>query len=142
MMLHRHVRHVVAHPETRRFGKFAIVGILNTSIDFLVFFVLVHFAAVPYLWANFFSYCVATINSYYLNRRWTFRSSVGNWQREFGQYFLVITIGFLLNEGLLYILVDHAGLPTVLSKIGVIGVVMIWNYGANRFWTFRNVVKN
>lgn len=125
------------HPETRRFGKFAIVGMINTAIDMAVYILLHSVLGMHYLLANIFAFLAAAINSYNLNRRWTFRSTAADWRREMTQYLAVIGLGFCLNEGLLYILVDRFSLHSIVAKVLVIGVVLVWNFGANRWWTFR-----
>ncbi len=123
--------------EVRTFVKFSMVGVVNTAIDMGVFIVLQHFLRVPYLIANVFAFMAAAINSYALNRRWTFRSQAPDWHREMLQYLIVIGIGFLMNEGLLYVLVAHGHLPAIVAKVLVTGVVVIWSFLANRLWTFR-----
>lgn len=134
------IRALIRHQEVRRFSRFALVGLLNTAIDFTIFFSLLHLTNLSYLGANMISFLAAAINSYTLNRRWTFRSGARDIHREGAQYVTVIGVGFLLNEGLLYLLVDHGDLPTWAGKVVVTGVVLIWNFLANRFWTFRHHV--
>ncbi len=122
--------------EVRQFVKFGLVGVVNTVIDMGVFVVLQRFLHVPYLIANIFAFATAATNSYVLNRRWTFRSTAPDWHREMVQFFTVTIVGFLCNEGLLYLLVAHAHLPPVVAKILAV-VTVVWNFLANRLWTFR-----
>ena len=64
-------------PGTRRpvFGhmvKFALVGVVNTAVDVGLFWVLQAVLGVPYLIANVISYSAGTLNSFVLNKVWTF----------------------------------------------------------------------
>lgn len=51
---------------------FALVGVLNTAIDYGVFALLVVFAQVPILAANVVGFCVGAANSFILNGLITF----------------------------------------------------------------------
>ena len=61
-------------------AKFGVVGVSNTVIDFTLFQLVSTLLNVPLgmsFLVKFFSGSVAMINSFYCNRRWTFRSHVG-----------------------------------------------------------------
>lgn len=134
------LKKITSHHEVRRFTKFVVVGVSNTVIDFSIFALLLHVAHWQYLWANLVGFTIAGANSYFFNRRWTFRSTAGDVHREAAQYLAVIGSGFLLNEGGLYLLVAHAHLGALFAKVVVTGVVLVWNFALNRFWTFRQAV--
>jgi putative flippase GtrA len=139
-MLKSALTSVTKHPETRRFVKFGLVGVVNTTLDMGVYILLSTGFHVHYVVANIFAFMVAGINSYYLNRRWTFRSTADNWRREMVKYLIVIGTGFLINEALLYILVEHGSLGKIMAKLVVVAVVLVWNFGVNRLWTFRRAL--
>ena len=72
----------------RRFGqitKFAVVGIINTTIDFSIFLFLLYQLELSLLAANTIAYSVAVVNSFLLNRYWTFSqtSKHGDPRRQF-----------------------------------------------------------
>ena len=65
---------------------------------------------------------------------------------QFVQFALVSLIGLALNNAIVLLLEDLLGTligqPNwgyVPAKVIATGVVVFWNYLANRFWTFRNV---
>ena len=140
--------------ELNRFIRFGIVGLIGSLIDFgfLNLFTLVF--KLPYVLSSVFSFSLAVINNYILNRFWTFPNSrkdpVLNQLVQFG---LVSLVGLLIRTPLLAWLekvliplaekwVPNFLTPTIIGhNVGLaigIGVVMLWNYFANRFWTFRN----
>ncbi len=120
----------------RQFIKFAMVGVVNTIIDYGVYALLVLGFETHYLVANIFSFFAAASNSYFLNRRWTFRSNDPRWRRQAVKYFSVLTIGFALNELFLYLFVEHGDVGKLQGKAIAIVIVLFWNFGANKFWTF------
>src|SRR4051794_35256534 len=58
-----------------QFAKFASGGVLNTGIDFAVFFALHRGLAIVYGWAQLVAYLSGVLNSYLLNRFWTFKKA-------------------------------------------------------------------
>lgn len=135
------MKEVLQHHEVRRAIRFGIIGVLNTAIDFAIFAVLHGIFHVGYLEANVVAFFTASINSYFFNRRWTFRSTAVDIHRELLQYVAVLAIGFFLNEGALYILVSRFGILPIFGKVGATVLSLSWNFMANRFWTFKSVVQ-
>lgn len=141
--------------ELRRFVRFGIVGIIGSVIDFgfLNLFTIVF--KVPYVLSSVFSFSLAVINNFLLNRFWTFAASKKDpLLGQLVQFGIVSVIGLLIRTPLLAwlekVLVPLAGkltpnllTPTIVGhNVGLaigIGVVMLWNYFANRFWTFKNI---
>ena len=78
---------------------------------------------------------VATLNSYALNRRWTFHSS-GRRAREVVRFYVVSTGGLAVNLGLLYVAVDDATVPKLVAQLLVIPLVSVVTFAWNRRWTF------
>lgn len=128
---------IADRPTIRQFVKFGLVGALNTGVDFTVFTICVYGFRMHYLVANVAAFGVAAVNSYVLNRRWTFRNDDPRWHVQMVKFFVVLTIGFGLNELLLYFLVSRFAWSKIVAKLAVILVVLFWNYLVNRFWTFR-----
>lgn len=52
--------------------KFALVGVVNTLIDFAVYALLTTIG-VNYILAQWISYSAGILNSYVMNRKWTFK---------------------------------------------------------------------
>lgn len=140
--------------ELKRFVRFGIVGIIGSVIDFgfLNLFTIVF--KMPYVLSSVFSFSLAVINNFLLNRFWTFAASKKDpLLGQLVQFGIVSVIGLLIRTPLLAwlekVLVPLAGkltpnllTPTIVGhNVGLaigIGVVMLWNYFANRFWTFKN----
>lgn len=57
-----------------RFVRFCITGGLNTLVDFIVFFLLTGSLKWPVIPSQVISYSAGILNSYCINRRWTFQT--------------------------------------------------------------------
>jgi putative flippase GtrA len=138
-----------ANPEVRRFIKFATVGLIGAVVDFGVLNVLVFLFGVPKEYANLISVSCAIISNFTWNRLWTFPESQEHAvHTQFGQFALVNLVGlginqavFLLTDHYIFepLLFPHKTIPLNLAKACAIGVVLFWNFGANRVWTYRHI---
>src|SRR5436305_7634736 len=128
-------RHLSA-PVVVQFVKFGIVGVSNTLLTFVVYTLLLKVFGVWYLAASAIGFAVGTINSFLLNRRWTFRGHVGDALTPL-RWTVVQCGGLGVNEGLLYVFVHDARVDKLLSQAFATAVVTITTFLANRAWTFR-----
>jgi putative flippase GtrA len=132
--------------ELSRFVKFAIVGAIGAIIDFSLLNLMKGVFGWDLLWANTFSVSAAVLSNFIWNRLWTFPESRNRKKRkQLPQFVLVNLVGLLINNvivvGLDSVLVPHIGEPWSynLAKAVAIGVVLFWNFGANRLWTYRGL---
>jgi len=91
--------------------KFVLVGILNTLIDLgalnLLIFISGISAGLGYSAFKGISFILAVLNSYFLNKFWTFKSrGAGGKKKEFTQFFMVSAIGFGINVGVASLVVN------------------------------------
>lgn len=125
-----------APPVLVQFVKFGIVGVANTLLTFAVYTLLLKVFGVWYLAASAIGFVVGTINSFLLNRRWTFRDHVGDAYTPV-RWTVVQCCGLGVNEGLLYVFVHQAQLDKLLAQAFATAVVTVSTFFANRAWTFR-----
>ena len=126
----------VGAPLLIQFVKFGIVGVSNTLLTFVVYTLLLKVFGVWYLAASAIGFAVGTINSFLLNRRWTFRGHVGDALTPL-RWTVVQCCGLGVNEGLLYVFVHDARVDKLLSQAFATAVVTVTTFLANRAWTFR-----
>ncbi len=119
-----------------QFVKFGIVGVSNTLLTLVVYTVLLKVFGVWYLAASAIGFAAGATNGFLLNRRWTFREHVGDSLTPV-RWAIVQTCGLGVNEGLLYLFVDHAHLNKLLAQVCATAVVTVSTFFANRAWTFR-----
>ncbi len=123
----------------KQFIRFGIVGVINTSLDFVIYAFLTRlflFFDEHYLIANLISFSIATVNSYIFNKYWTFKDNSKQHKIQYTKFYLVSLCGLILTQTILYILVE-LGLYDLLAKAIAVGVVLFWNFFVNKFWTFK-----
>jgi len=147
---------VLKNPAERtRFLKFAAVGAIGALIDFGIMNLLVAMFRAPFIIAGTVSFVCAVISNFTWNRFWTYPESrskplIG----QLGQFSLVNAAGLLIRLPILRFgepAFDQilANLP-VTSKIHqflshnitlaiAVGVVMLWNFFVNRYWTYSDI---
>lgn len=132
--------------EFNRFLKFALVGALGAIIDFSLLNLMRGYFGWDLIWANTFSVSVAIVSNFFWNRLWTFpESRTRKKRKQLPQFAGVNMVGLLLNNlivvGLDALLVSHVGEPFSynIAKAVAIGIVLFWNFGANRLWTYRGL---
>lgn len=155
------LKHLIEVFDLRKFIKFGLIGVLNTLVDFAVFFVAnkligdgpsvaafgVVLALGPYI-SNTISYLVANVHSFIWNKFWTFEKKDKLTRREVGRY-IVTSCGFLIISSIgLSIFMSVLNLPAfaglipddlipLAAKIPNTCVTMLYNYLMNRFWVFK-----
>jgi putative flippase GtrA len=149
---------ILTNPRERsRFLKFAVVGTIGAVIDFGLFNLLVSFTIIPPLAAQAISFTAAVSSNFLWNRFWTYPDSRSKpVVRQLQQFFLINIVGLAIRTPLFgwleRLLVDLStskhisyGIltPTVIghniSLAFAVGVVLLWNFFANRFWTYNDV---
>lgn len=123
-------------PVAVQFVKFGIVGVSNTVLAFAVYTFLLKVVGVWYLAASAIGFIVGATNGFLLNRRWTFAEHVGDSLTPV-RWGVVQGCGLALNEGLLYLFVDGAGVDKLLAQAFATIIVTVTTFFANRAWTFR-----
>lgn len=136
-------------PPIFQFGKFILVGGFNFLIDmgvlnFLIFFTGIAVGFEQTMFKSF-SFLVATTNSYLWNKFWTFeKKEHGDVGKEFAKFLVVSFIGFLINVGIDYILVNNisplAGMSQPVwaqfSAMMASVVALFWNFVGYKFVVF------
>ena len=128
---------LLARRGVRQFVKFALVGLSSTAIDWSIFYLLNSFFGLYYLIAKILSFSVAVINSYTWNRCWTFRSQNPYRTKEFSQFLTVALVGLSLNTFIMYLVVTVFGGRKIIGLILATGIVVFWDFLANKFYTFK-----
>ena len=139
---------------SRKFIRFSLVGVINTAVDWLVFFLLVSnyplFSSAEVL-AKSASFAVAVIVSFVLNSLWTFRDEVSRGRElgsgffdsaRLGRFFATSLVGLGVNT-LFFSLALQAlsSLPDfqsrILSLAAATAASLVWNFVVNLKWTFK-----
>ena len=130
-----------------RFVKFAVIGVGNTAISFVVFNLAARGLHIPLVWANVIAWLAGFVNSFIWNRAWTFADRSAG---PAGRLLLRFGVANLLALGGSTLVV--AALPAVnggsagagasavtLNAIEAvaIGAALCVNYVVSSRWVFR-----
>lgn len=128
--------------------KYGVIGVSNTLITLVVFYVINTLMGLDYAVANTLGYILGLINSFVWNRTWVFRAG-GNVWREAGLFALGFIICFALQMGVSQWLLSTSlhdltisWLPmkntgeNVIMCLSMV-VYTLANYVYNRFVTFK-----
>lgn len=125
------------HKDIIQLGKFGLVGVANTLIDFGVFVLLHGYFQLFYGLAQVISYSCGMTNSYLLNKFWTFESRQAIRLEEVTKFVVVNLLSLAVSLGLLYFFRGRGGFGVVESKILATGGSLCVNFVGNKWWVFR-----
>ena len=115
-----------------QFIKFCVVGASGMAVDFGITFLGKEKLRLNKYVANSLGFISAASTNYVLNRLWT------QVAQQYMQFIGISAIGLLINNLIIYLLNDRARVGFYLSKLIAIGVVTLWNFFMNYFFTFTS----
>lgn len=135
----------------KQISKFVVVGVINTGIDFAVLNALMFsmkiYSGKWLILFNSISFAAAVINSYFLNKYWTFKSqnTEDSKAKEFSQFLIVSIVGISINDAIVYGLATFtsplfgfsAQIWTNVAKIFATLASMAWNFIGYKFFVFK-----
>jgi putative flippase GtrA len=118
--------------------RFCITGGLGMVIDFgFTIFCKEHLKLNPYF-SNILGTMIALIVIFFMHKNWTFGQLSKKNNSQFGQFILISFLGLGLNSCIIYVLRNEMLFDFYYSKVIAIGVVSIWNFTLNYFFTFSD----
>lgn len=116
-------------------GRFAIVGTINTAIDFGLLFLLT-FLGFPKIAANTVSTGSAFVFSFFANKKYTFKSTNKNIKYEIISFIIITLFGlWVLQNGIIWLItplikniVSQEQLALFAAKLLATAVSLVWNY--------------
>lgn len=131
-----------------KFIKFGIVGTVGTVIDFGFTYLFFTILTWDEYVSNTLGFVIAATANYIFNRLWTWRSTNKNVSREYAKFIAVSLIGLAINTAAIFGWLEFVGLGISVAgftfdefwvaKVVATLVVMVWNFTANHFYTFRD----
>jgi len=130
--------------------SFALVGVVNASVDFGVFSLFYFYLAFPIILANLISWLVAVTGSYVMNSMTTFAAESGRKLRfkSYATFLLAQVAGLVANTTTVYLVpivigkilgIDSTTTRLVLiGKLLAIGSSFLVNFSLSHFVVFRH----
>jgi len=138
------VKAILKREGVRQFIKFAIVGLFNTVVDWVIFSIL----KIPLSsngqtgkqLAKAGSFVVSATSSFFMNRTWTFKPKNTKIHEEGLKFFLVALVGLAINNFVFYLVTASSGLhlSDILGLIAATAAATFWNFFGNKLWTFKS----
>lgn len=129
----------------KQFIFFTAIGGIGTAGQYVTLVVLAESRILTPVPASIAGFTVGAIINYFLNYRFTFNSNKSH-KEAMTKFFVVAIFGAIINTALMYIgigiLQQYVGSSTqhfyyLLPQIVATGIVLLWNFAANKLWTFR-----
>jgi putative flippase GtrA len=117
--------------------SFGVIGVLNSLVDFGVFWIAYRYAGIPLIAANVLAWLVAVSFSYVMNSFITFARESGRqlrW-RAFLTFVASGIPGVIANTAALKL--ASLFLPVLVAKLIAIGVSFVVNFSLSHFVVFR-----
>lgn len=121
-----------------QFVKFGMVGVSNTIISLLTYYVVVFFGGY-YLFANALGFVTGTLNAYLWNSRFVFKKEAGQsgaGMKALFKSFVSYGATFLLSSVLLYLQVQILGISEMIAPIVNVMITTPLNFILNKLWIF------
>lgn len=143
--------------ERTRFMRFAAVGALGALVDFGVMNFLVLIGRLSLVLAGSISFIMAVGNNFTWNRFWTYPESRSKpLLGQLAQFGMVNAMGLIIRLPILklgepaldsfletlplhYTLVSHQFISHNVTLAVAVGIVMLWNFFVNRYWTYNDI---
>lgn len=123
----------------KKFLKFGLTGGINTVIDFVVYTVLLSAFGVNLYAAQAAGYACGTLNSYIINRSWTFQSKSKFLSRELAKFVVVNLITLGISLALMYgMQLFFPGMNKIILKLPVVAVTIVVNFVLSKLWVFHS----
>jgi putative flippase GtrA len=123
---------------TLKAASFALVGVVNTVVDYGVFLAGYYLLGLPLIPANVLAWLVAVSGSYVMNCYFTFAAESGRqlrW-RAYGTFVASGIAGVITNTAVLVL--ASLWLPVPAAKLLAIGASFVVNFSLSHFVVFRS----
>jgi len=118
-----------------QFLRFAFVGTTSAAVTYATLILLVELWQFDAVLASVLGYLFGAIVNYSLNYRYTFKSKQKH-HEAVPKFVVVMGIGMLLNTFIMFVQINWFGIHYVVAQLVAILIVLIYNFVANRMWTF------
>lgn len=117
--------------------RYFVVGGMAAIVDIGVFFLFTSILNIGWFQSALGSFILATAVNYFLSIKYVFKSGV-RFQKhhEVLLIFLVSGTGLVINQLILWLLIENMSVNMLASKVTATTLLFIWNYGLRKTVVF------
>ena len=125
-----------------RIIKFGLVGVANTAVDWIVFFILNTLFSLPAALCQPFSYACGVVTSYLGNKFFTFKSKNKITVAETVKFIVVNLLSLGASTLVIYLFTNMLLWNGYIAKIPATIIAMSVNFIGSRFFVFAQSVES
>jgi putative flippase GtrA len=129
-------RRIAVFSAATQFVRFLLVGGLATATQYAVLVLLVELAKGDAVTSSAIGYVCGSVLSYWINRLWTFGSTVSHFAAG-SRFVAMVSLGFCCNAVVMFLMTRTALFQYLLSQAVATGITLALNFSLARFWVFR-----
>lgn len=118
----------------QEFIRFCTVGVGNTSVNYIIYAILLMGLHVHYLIAGVIGYMGGAVFGFIVNRKWTFKADISNYYLFI--YLLINVFSMSVNALIQWFVVEKLHVMAELSQICGIAVTTFINYFLTKKFVF------
>jgi putative flippase GtrA len=117
--------------------KYGFWGVITTIFNLFLFYLMIY-VGMHYIVANVFSYFLAIILSFYLNKHYVFKRNIekSGWI-TFTKFVVVRIISIVIDSSMLVFLVSFLEISLIPAKIFLSILIIVGTYIINRLFVFE-----
>ena len=120
--------------------KYFFVGSIAAFVDIGLFSIFTKLANINWFPVSIGSFCIATLVNYYLSVVHVFKSgSRFHKHNEIFLVFIVSGIALIINQCILFILIEKLNSNLIIAKISATGFVFFVNYYGRKQFIFKEI---
>lgn len=121
--------------------KFIMVGLSNTMISFLVYYICLAVFKYNYTVSLVISYVIGVLNSYIWHSRWTFASRGMN-LTGLCRFIAVYILTFFVNWLVLRLAIEVMGMQALAGQAFSLCVATVFSFFSHKYWSFGTGAKS
>lgn len=119
--------------------RFVIAGGLSAGLEMTLLIALVEYLGYEVLTANVLAFLITNVANYMMSRYWVFNQQTIKKRIEFPVFMFFVTCGLIINQVVLWYMMNNVLIDYRISKVASIGAVVVWNFFTRNNIIFRKV---
>ncbi|MEA3229937.1 MAG: GtrA family protein [archaeon] len=138
--MHLNIRYFLRRAQnncnTKLFSLYLVFAGIATFVDLGLLYYLTECLHVWYFYSAFLAYFAGMVIHFSLNKYLNFKNRSKKVIRQFGLFALVALVGLVLNQIIVFSLVEFLNLWYMYAKFIVVFIIMFWNFYGHKKVTF------